>query len=253
MKSLNDLWLLTKRPFLQDFHNPTWLIVGASTPIMYLILFMPLLNKLAGGPGFPTHGVIQIFLPGIIALLAFGSGIGAGFNTLFSLRNGFIERLRVTPASRLGLLLGPILATIAWTLIFITIIIGLSVPFGFHIYLAGLLVFAVLLTLLMIVFSAIFTSIAILTKEISTLAAISNGVNLPIMLLAGVMLPLTLAPHWMLTVAHINPLYYVVDAGRALAIGHIYTHAVTEAFSIMIPLTVLIMWWSIRVYRKAVA
>ncbi len=254
MKSLIDLRLLFWRPFVQNLRNPTWLIVGVSTPIMYLILFMPLLNNLAGGPGFPANHVIQVFLPGIIALLAFGSGSGAGFGTVFLLRNGFIERMRVTPASRIALLMGPILSGIVWTLIFIVMIIAISSFFGFAIHMAGLLVFGVLLVLLMVLFSALFTSLAILTKGvISTLAAIANGLNLPIMLLAGVMLPLTLAPHWMRIVAYINPLYYVVTAGRSLAIGQIATHSVKLAFIVLTPLTVLIVWWSMRVYRKAVS
>jgi ABC-2 type transport system permease protein len=110
------------------------------------------------------------------------------------------------------------------------------------------------LILLMTLFSALFTSLAILTKGvISTLAAIANGINLPIMLLAGVMLPLTLAPHWMRIVAYINPLYYVVDAGRALAVGQIKVHAVELAFAVITPLTVLVVWWATRVYQKAVS
>ncbi len=253
MKLLTDIMLLVKRPFLQNLHNPTWLFVSASTPLMYLILFMPLLKRLAGGPGFSTSNVIQLFLPGIIVLLAFGTGNFAGFGTIFQLRNGFIERLRVTPASRFALLIGPIIASMLWSLFFSAAIIALSVPFGFHIHILGLLVFALLLILLMTLFSAISTSLAIITREISTFAAFVNGVNLPLILLAGVMLPLTLAPHWMLDIAHVNPLYYVVVAGRALANGQIAVHAVAEAFAIMLPLTIIVLWWSLRVYRKAVS
>jgi ABC-2 type transport system permease protein len=254
MKSLNDLWLLVKRPFLQDLRNPTWLIVGLSTPIMYLLLFMPLLNRLAGGPGFPANHVIQLFLPGIMALLAFGSGNGAGFGMIFLIKSGFVERMRVTPASRFALLMGPIFAGIIWTLIFVTLIVGISVGFGFRIYPLGMIIFMVLLVLLITLFASIFTSLAIIAKgEIGTLAAIANGINLPIMLLAGVMLPLTLAPHWMRILAYINPLYYVVNAGRALAVGQIYTHAVELAFGVITPLTFIVVWWSLQIYRKAVA
>jgi ABC-2 type transport system permease protein len=67
------------------------------------------------------------------------------------------------------------------------------------------------------------------------------------------MLPLSLAPHWMRIVAHINPLYYVVEAGRALADGQIGVRVVGEAFAIMVPLTIVILWWSMRTYRRAVS
>ena len=52
-----------------------------------------------------------MFLPGILSLLAFASGIGLGFGTIFELKAASIERFRVTPASRLAILTGPILAT----------------------------------------------------------------------------------------------------------------------------------------------
>jgi ABC-2 type transport system permease protein len=253
MKTLTDIGLLFKRPFLQNFRNPTWLFVGGSTPLMYLILFMPLLKRLVGGPGFTTSNVIQLFLPGIIALLAFGNGNFAGFGIIFLLRSGFVERIRVTPASRFAILVGPILSGAAWCLIFATLIIALSVPFGFHIYLGGLLVFYLLLILMIVLFSSLSMALAILTKEISTFAAIVNGVNLPLILLAGVMLPLSLAPGWMRVIAHINPLYYVVEAGRALAVGNIATHSVMLAFSVIVPLMFIILWWALRVLRKAVA
>jgi ABC-2 type transport system permease protein len=253
MKLLTDIKLLVKRPFLQEFHNPTWLFVSGSTPIMYLVLFMPLLKRLSSGPGFSTGNVIQLFLPGIIALLAFGTGNFAGFSTIFQLRNGFIERLRVTPASRFALLIGPILSSMAWSLIFSAVIVCLSVPFGFHIHLMGLLVYTLLLITMIILFSSISTSLAILAREISTFAAIVNGINLPLILLGGVMLPLTLAPNWMRFIAHVNPLYYVVEAGRALANGQIGVNAVGVAFAVMLPLTIIVLWWSMRIYSKAVS
>ena len=214
---------------------------------------MPLLKHLGVGLGVPTNAVIQLFLPGIIALLAFGSGNFAGFGTIFLLRNGFIERIRVTPASRFAILIGPILAGMCWSLIFASVIIALCIPFGFHIYFGGLIIYYILLIFMITLFASLSTALALKTKEISTFAAIVNGVNLPLILLAGVMLPLTLAPAWMRFIAHINPLYYVVNAGRSLAIGHIATHAVLVGFLVIIPLTAIALWWSLNVLRKAVS
>ena len=99
MKATRDTALLMQRSIVQLLRNPIWLIVGFSTPILYLALFTPLLNHLAGAPGLPHGNVMEIFLPGILALLAYASGTGPGFSTLFELRAGVIERFRVTPAT----------------------------------------------------------------------------------------------------------------------------------------------------------
>lgn len=253
MKTLNDIRLLFLRPFLQYMRNPMFIFVNLATPIMYLVLFMPLLKKLSG-PGFSPSDVVQMFLPGIIALLFAMAGLFSVYPTIFDLRGGLIERLRVTPASRFALLIGPILMWNAWTLLSSAVIVALSILFGFRIHLAGLALFALLLVMLLTIFAAWATSIAIQMKgNIQSISGIISGLNLPVLLLAGVMLPLTLAPSWMRTLAHLDPLYYAVIAGRDLSAGHIATHNVELAFAVIVPLTVIVLWWSTKVYQKAVA
>jgi len=253
MKPLRDIALLFKRSFIQALRNPTWLVVGLSTPLLYLALYTPLLQKLAGGPGFPTSHVLDVFLPGMLAFLAFGNGSSEGYQTIFDLRDGLVERFRVTPASRYALLLSPILSDIAWLLIFIAILVAVAVPFGFNAHITGLLVSFVLLALLVIITASFSVSIALINKDISGFSAIITGINLPILLLSGVLLPLTLAPTWMRVIAYFNPLYYVVEADRVLATGDIVNSTVGLAFLVMVLLTVMTLWWATRVYRKAVA
>ncbi len=253
MKSLRDIALLFKRNFIQSFRNPTWLIVGLSTPLLYLALYTPLLQKLAGGPGFPTSNVLDVFLPGMLAFLAFGNGSSEGYQTIFDLRDGLIERFRVTPVSRYALLISPILSDIAWLFIFVAILIAVAVPFGFNAHIAGLLVSFVLLALLVIITGAFSIAIALINKDISSFSAIITGINLPILLLSGVLLPLSLAPTWMQVIAHFNPLYYVVEADRVLANGDIINATVELAFLVTVVLAIGTLWWATRVYRKAVA
>ena len=48
MKTLTDTRLLFHRYTVQMLRNPVWLFVGFSTPILYLLLFTPLLHSLPG-------------------------------------------------------------------------------------------------------------------------------------------------------------------------------------------------------------
>ncbi len=253
MKLLKDIWLLFRRGFIQSLRTPVWLVIGLSTPLLYLLLFTPLLQNLPGGLGGPEVKVINIFLPGIMALLAFGAGTGQGFGTIFELQEGFIERLRVTSISRLAMLVGPILTQIFWLFIFVAVMVAAASFFDFNVNLAGLLVAFVLLSLLLALFAAFSVTVALLTRKIESLAAVVNGVNLPLLLLSGVLLPLSLAPEWMRAIAHINPMYYVVEASRLLAAGDIWNSTVGLAFLVMVPLTFLVVWWSTGVFRKAVS
>ena len=253
MKTARDVGLLFQRYLTQLLRNPVWVIVGFSTPILYLALFTPLLKHLIGSGGLPTGNVLDLFLPGILSLLAFATGIGPGFNTLFELKAGVIERFRVTPASRFAILIGPILASMLMMLVFDAAVVAIAFGFGFSVHWAGLGVLVVLLGLLMVTVAAWSIATALVTKEISGFAAIANGINLPILLLAGVLLPISLGPAWMRVLAHFNPLYYLVQASRVLAAGTLSGTAVWQAFAVLAPLCLVVLAWATRVFRTAVA
>ena len=253
MKTARDVGLLFQRYLTQLLRNPVWVVVGFSTPILYLALFTPLLKHLVGSGGLPTGNVLDLFLPGILSLLAFATGIGPGFNTLFELKAGVIERFRVTPASRFAILIGPILASMLMMLVFDAAVVAIAFGFGFSVHWAGLGVLVVLLGLLMVTVAAWSIATALVTKEISGFAAIANGINLPILLLAGVLLPISLGPAWMRVLAHFNPLYYLVQASRVLAAGTLSGTAVWQAFAVLAPLCLVVLAWATRVFRTAVA
>jgi ABC-2 type transport system permease protein len=248
MKTVRDIGLLFQRYIIQLLRNPIWVIVGFSTPILYLALFTPLLRSVV-----PGGHVLNLFLPGILALLAFASGVGAGFSTIFELQGGVIERLRVTPASRFAILTGPILAAMVMMFVFDAVVVAVGAGFGFSVHWAGLAVLAVLLGLLMIILAASSIATALLTKQISSFAAIVNGINLPVLLLAGVLLPISLGPAWIRVLAHFNPLYYLVDAARVLASGTLSGTAVWQAAAVLVPLCALVLTWATAVTRKAVS
>lgn len=253
MKLARDTALLAWRYLLQLLRTPAWLFVGVSTPLLYLALFTPLLRGLPGVAGHSTGAALDEFLPGILALLAFSSGIGPGFNVIFELQSGVIERLRVTPTARLALLAGPVVANVATMFVFDGILVGVGVAFGFQVHL-GLLVLAVLAGLLAATVSAFSMGLAISSRgEIQGFAAVMNGLNLPVLLLAGVLLPLALGPTWLRVLGHFDPLYYLVTAARTLAGGDLATTGTWQAFAVLVPLCALTLTWATRSYRAAVA
>ena len=253
VNTVRDIGLLFQRYDIQLLRNPVWLFVGFSTPILYLVLFMPLLKHAGGAVGLSSEQVVNLFLPGILSLLAFASGIGLGFSTIFELKAGVIERFRVTPASRFAILTGPILATMTMMFVFDAVVVAVGFGVGFSVHWAGLAMLAVLLALLMITVAAFSVATALITKDISGFAAIVNGLNLPVLLLAGVLLPISLGPAWMRVLAHFNPLYYLVEASRVLAGGTLAATAVWQAFAVLVPLCAVVLAWATGVFRKAVA
>ncbi len=253
MKTARDTWLLFHRYTVQMLRNPVWLFVGFSTPLLYLVLFTPLLRHLSSSQTGSTGSVIDLFLPGILALLAFASGMSGGFGTIFELQAGVIERLRVTPASRFAILMGPVLSGMVMMFVFDAVVVAAAAGFGFTVDWGGLCVLAVLLSVLMITMSAFSVATALVTKDISSFAAIINGLNLPVLLLAGVLIPIRFAPTWMRALAHFNPLYYAVEGARAVSAGSFGSAAVWQAFAVLVPLCAVVVAWATRVFRQAVS
>jgi ABC-2 type transport system permease protein len=96
-------------------------------------------------------------------------------------------------------------------------------------------------------------SLGLILKEIGSIASVVTSLQLPLTLLSGVLLPISRAPIWLRNIAHVNPMYYTVEASRVLAGGSIHNIETLTAFVVMLPLTVITLTWAARVYRKAVA
>src|SRR3990167_3816498 len=137
--------LLTKRQMLATFRNPVFIFMGVITPIMYLALYATLLKGMYGS----TEGVLNAFVPGLLVMVSYMSGLFAGFGIVDELRSGLIERFRVTPSTRFALLAGPVFCDLFFMNIQNGLFVLFALPFGFRMNLMGLLVLFVLLSFLL--------------------------------------------------------------------------------------------------------
>jgi len=137
MKLTRDTWLILQRQLLLLRRNPLWLAVDIVQPVAYLLLFTPLLKHALGTT--TTADTYRIFVPGLLVLLAIFAAAFAGFSLIAELRAGVIERSRVTPVSRLALLLGRALRDVISLMAQSVLITLLAVCLGLSVRLVGLL------------------------------------------------------------------------------------------------------------------
>ncbi|HKS70129.1 MAG TPA: ABC transporter permease [Ktedonobacterales bacterium] len=248
---IRDSWLLFGSQMRVSLRNPVWLFIGLFQPICYMLLFAPLLKNLVGVPGFPSGGAYNVFTPGLMLMMAiFGTGF-AGFNLIARLRAGVIERLRVTPINRLAMLLGLIGVDLVILLVQTALLIGLGLLLGFRPDAGGLALLLVLIVVAGLMMASLSYTIALQVRDEGALAATINLFTVPLLLLSGIMLPLTLAPDVLQNIAKANPFAYAVDAGRALVAGHPADVAIPQAFIIIGALAVLALWWATSSVRRA--
>jgi len=129
----------------------------------------------------------------------------------------------------------------------------IAIPFGFDLNVPGFLVELVLLAMILITTSSFGNALGVILGDEDKLSPIVQGINLPVILLSGMLLPMELAPKWLQVIAHLNPAYYVVEAGRQLQAGNILSAKVAYAFMFMVPLTVIVMVWATRTFQRSVS
>jgi ABC-2 type transport system permease protein len=216
MKTIRDTWLIYQRSITLSLRNPIWVAFGIIQPVLYLLLFGPLLNNIAKMPGFPPGGAFNVFVPGMLVMTALFSSGYVGFGLIDEMREGVVERMRVTPMSRVAMLVGRSLRDVTLLLAQAAGLVILAIPFGLEINAGGVVVAFAMLTLIGLMMSPVSYILALTLKSEDALAPVVNGVTVPLLLLSGVMLPMSLAPDWLQTVAKFNPLYHAVAAIRAL-------------------------------------
>jgi ABC-2 type transport system permease protein len=253
MKIVRDTWLVFGRYWGLFIHNPVWVVIGVVQPLLYLLLFAPLLSSVAKTPGFPTGGAYNVFVPGLLVQLGMFGAAGVGFSLIAELRMGVIERLRVTPVSRVSLLLGRALRDVLSIVIQSLILIVLALPFGLSIHPLGVVVVLALIALIGLLTASIAYAAALWLRSEDSYAPLIFTSSLPILLLSGVLLPLGLAPQWLRSIAAANPLSYAVDAARAVFLGNLGDPSVIKGVALMAVLAILAIFVGARAFGRAVA
>ncbi|MCX4386713.1 ABC transporter permease [Micromonospora peucetia] len=250
MKLARDTWLIFQRQFQLLLRNPVWVFVGVFQPVMYLLLFAPLLKPALNAS--TQAEAYKIFVPGLLVLLAIFGGLFQGFGLIAELRAGVIERSRVTPVSRLALLLGRSLRDVVSLIVQAVIITLLALLFDLRVSLVDLLLAYLMLALIALMTSAISYGIALKVKSEDALAPLMNTVAQPVLLLSGILLPLTFAPGWLQGIAEWNPFSWAVDGTRALFAGNLGDDKVWQGLGIIAVLAAAGVFWAARQFARSV-
>lgn len=229
--------------------SPVFIFVNLFQPLMYLILYMPLLSGLGGMPGF-SGGTANVFIPGLLVMQAIFGCAFVGFPLIDEIRSGVIQRYLVTPVSRSAIMLGKILRDVVVLLAQCLLITLAATPFGLNVNAAGFLLSLVLYALIGTIMSCISYSFALIYKLEDSLAPTMNTITLPVSLLSGIFLPLALAPLWLQYLAKVNPFSYGVDATRDLFAGNFQSVGILEGFIITGVIAVVVFYWSMHSLKK---
>jgi ABC-2 type transport system permease protein len=133
-----------------------------------------------------------------------------------------------------------------------TIIVVMALPFGLRVELAHLAIAYLMLGLLALMTTTISYYVTLVVRNEGALGPMINTVAQPVALLAGVLLPLALAPLWIQQVAAWNPFAWATHSMRAMFRGDLDDAVVWQGLAIIAVLSIVTVVWASRRFAQTV-
>ena len=105
-------------------------------------------------------------------------------------------------------------------------------------------------SLLGIALSSLSYALGLVTRQEFVFAPFLNMVLVPVLLLSGILLPMTMAPAWLRTLSRFNPLAHVVDAIRDAFLGRYLTVHVVGGTLAVVALAVVSVTLATRLFLR---
>ena len=249
--AVTDTLTITRRNLLVWTRVPAYLVFTVIQPVMFVLLF-----RYVFGGAIPVHtagGYVNFLMPGIIGQTAAFASFGTAIALAQELKKGVIDRLRSMPMARSAVLAGRLVADTGRMLVTILILVGVGYAVGFRftngvVPAIAMVALATLFGLAICCISA-YTGLAIGDEE--SVQAFGLIWVFPITFLSSAFVPIATMPGWLQAFANNQPVTFVIDAMRALALGgpveaNLWKSLVWLAgiFAVFLPLAV-------RAYRRA--
>ncbi|MCW4011331.1 MAG: ABC transporter permease [Candidatus Bathyarchaeota archaeon] len=198
--------------------------------------------------GFENPQYVDLLIPGLI-------GFSILVSPMFSLvnisseykKNKLFKQLSLTPITKMEWLASKILWYIVLTLASFLLMVAVGVVvFGAHVNLTlGLLPFLIIGPTL---FASLGMLVGTVTKNPETAGVIGNIVTFPMMFLAGTFFPISIMPDYLQNIAHVLPLFYIVEGlNNVMVYGNI-TGALID-IAIVSVITVIIFAAAVKLFK----
>jgi ABC-type multidrug transport system permease subunit len=235
------------------FTNPAIFLPSLVFPLFFFTAFAGGLSRVRHVPGFDFRsGYTSFQFVFVLLQSAAFAGVFSGFGIARDFETGFMRRLMLAAPSRSGILLGYAAATTARWLVTITVVTVVALIAHMQIDGNGIDLFGLYGLALLLNIAGTLWAAGVAMRLRSQQAA--PVMQMPVFLLlffAPVYVPLGLLQGWIHTVASVNPLTALLEAGRGFISGE--RTLTLAAFGIAVGLIVGFATWAVRGLRKAEA
>jgi len=211
---MNGVVTYIRRDFLKWTRGKVAVISSLVMPAAWLIFV---------GLALPvqfTGNYLDFITPGILVMTMLSAGLAGGALLMFDKILGFLNKFLALPTPRESILVGKILFITGRGLIQSTIILIISVLIGATILNPIQYGFTYLVLFLFgVLISGFATTIALYLDDHDSYAAFNTMISMPLFFTSSALMPYSVMPAWLATIARLNPLSYAIDAVREAGTG----------------------------------
>jgi ABC-2 type transport system permease protein/oleandomycin transport system permease protein len=250
--AVSDTLAITRRNLLVWMRVPAYIVFTVIQPVIFVLMFRYVFGGAITVPG--VHGgYVSFLMPGIIGQTAAFATFGTAIALAQELKKGVIDRLRSMPMARSAVLAGRLVADTARMTITILIVLAVGYAVGFRFQNgAGP---AILMIVLAVVFGvaicviAAFTGLAIGDEE--SVQAFGLIWLFPLTFLSSAFVPISTMPGWLQAFANNQPVTFVINTMRALALGQPIEANLLKSLAWLAGIFIVFAPLAVRAYKRA--
>ena len=214
-RSLLLLWIRARVVLM--LRNPRVTFFTFAFPLMFLVIFSAINGNVmvpAAGTAGGEVRFAQFYAPSIGI---FGLTLACYSNVIFGISNardaGLLKRVRGTPLPMPAYLVSWLTGAAALGIASVILMFVVAIPaFGVDIYPENLPAAAVTLVLGAASLAALGLAVTTLVRNADQAGPVAQLTLLPLSFISGIWWPLDGAPDWISAIAHVFPLYHLVEA-----------------------------------------
>lgn len=245
-----DSRVMAARQLRKILRRPMYVVYLFVQPVIFVLLFRYVFG---GAINTGRISYVNYLMPGIIVMTAIFGSLTTGLGLTEDMAAGAVDRFRSLPIARSAVLIGRTAADLLTNLLSLIVMLAIGLAVGFRpsqpIY-DVVLAFALVLAFAY-VFSWISAYVGISVRNPETAQSVGFIWVFPLVFASSAFVPTSHMPGVVHTFADINPVTLVVNAARALTIGH--GHAAGPALGALAWLAALLLIFvplAVRAFRR---
>ena len=214
-QALRATMLLGGREVRLALRTPMYLVPNLLVPIFFYFIMLGSLKDFANQAGLSNWEGFLLPMSLIFAV----QGGSAGLNMVADIESGYFDKLLLTPASRLALLVGAMMADFVRIMAqaFIVLLVAVGAGLHFETGVPGAIVMVVLASFFGLAYSGIGFTMALKTGNAQATQSMWF-LFMPFMFLTTMFAPKEALSGWLSTAATFNPMTYVLQGLRSLSL-----------------------------------